>query len=66
MKKITEYEKFFQYKLFRRNYNSTYDDYKQTNHKGNLNPMEEIEFLNNYYKYVKTLIKILMKFLIHI
>ena len=58
MKKITEYEKFF----FNINYLEeitipTYDDYKQTSHKGNLNPMEEIEFLNNYYKYFKTLIK---------
>lgn len=58
MKKITEYEKFFSNINYLEEITiQTYDDYKQTNHKGNLNSKEEMEFLNTYYGYVKTLIK---------
>ncbi|MEI3290734.1 MAG: hypothetical protein V8R58_04035 [Faecalibacillus faecis] len=58
MKKITEYEKFFSEISYLEEITfPTYDEYKQTHHKDNLNPMEEIEFRNTYYDYVKTLIK---------
>lgn len=58
MEKITEYEKFFSEISYLEEITfPTYDEYKRTNHKDNLNPMEEIELLNTYYGYVKTLIK---------